>query len=144
MIATLMSETEVFIKHESFSSNPGGYSIMVNGIIIHTKEVKLYRVSLIKKFLIESFMEHPVVCYILDCSAIVNLRRIIQKPWDSKSNLIDILDQFENYANATNNPCDAEMDSFDAMMLLTGRANTILRPGIFCNRIREKIFTGIS
>ena len=33
-----------------------------------------------------------------------------------------MLDVFENYANMTNDACDGETRSFDAMVLLTGTA----------------------
>ena len=38
MIDGLMTATEPFLKHESYSSNPGGYSIIVNGIHIHNRK----------------------------------------------------------------------------------------------------------
>ena len=40
-----------------------------------------------------------------------------------------MLDMFEDYANATNNPCDAEVDSYDAMVLFTGRADDLVQRG---------------
>ena len=39
MIDGLITATEPFLKHETFTSQPGGFSLIVNGIEIHTKEV---------------------------------------------------------------------------------------------------------
>ena len=39
MIDGLITATEPFLKHETFTSQPGGFSLIVNGIDIHTKKV---------------------------------------------------------------------------------------------------------
>jgi len=74
---------------ELFSSNPGGFSVIINGITIHTEK----------------------------------------QVWDDARDIISMLDMFEDYANATNNPCDAEVDSYDAMVLFTGRADDLVQRG---------------
>ena len=39
MVDGLITSTEPFLRHETFTSQPGGFSLVVNGIEIHTKEV---------------------------------------------------------------------------------------------------------
>ena len=48
-----------------------------------------------------------------------------QEDWDDEGGIYGVLARFESYANDTNNACDAERDSYDAMLLLTGRADTL-------------------
>ena len=48
-----------------------------------------------------------------------------------------MLDMFEDYANATNNPCDAEVDSYDAMVLFTGRADDLVQRGEIFLRMKR-------
>ena len=39
MLDGLITATETFLRHETFTSQPGGFSLIVNGIDIHTKKV---------------------------------------------------------------------------------------------------------
>ena len=41
MVANLVSSVETFLKHGTFSSNPGGFSVIINGITIHTEKVEI-------------------------------------------------------------------------------------------------------
>ena len=51
------------------------------------------------------------------------IRFQFQGPWDKwKHNIFGMLNVFEDYANMTNDACDGETRSFDAMVLLTGTA----------------------
>jgi len=43
------------------------------------------------------------------------------RDWDSASTLHDLINKFKDFGNKVNNACDAEENSFDAMILLTGR-----------------------
>jgi len=43
------------------------------------------------------------------------------RDWDSAITLRNLIDKFKDFGNKVNNACDAEEDSFDAMILLTGR-----------------------
>ena len=52
-----------------------------------------------------------------------------------------MLDMFEDYANATNNPCDAEVDSYDAMVLFTGRADDLVQRGEIFLRLERVLDT---
>lgn len=51
-------------------------------------------------------------------------------PWDRKYQIFDVLTEFEKFANNINNACDAERDSYDAMLLLTGRADSLAGSGL--------------
>ena len=42
------------------------------------------------------------------------------KEWTTKNKIADLLVSFKNFANDFNDACDAEENSFDAMVLLTG------------------------
>ena len=44
------------------------------------------------------------------------------RDWDSSNTLLDLLHKFGDFANDVNNACDAEENSFDAMVLFTGRS----------------------
>jgi hypothetical protein len=49
--------------------------------------------------------------------------------WDSESSLLGLLKSFQAFANKVNGACDAEEDSFDAMVLLTGRGDELAEVG---------------
>merc|ERR1719153_168689 len=44
------------------------------------------------------------------------------RDWDSSNTLLDLLYKFDDFANEVNNACDAEENSFDAMVLFPGRS----------------------
>merc|ERR1739844_35488 len=44
------------------------------------------------------------------------------KKWESSNTLRDLLKEFKHFGYEVNNACDAEEDSFDAMILFTGRS----------------------
>ena len=97
-----MTATEPFLKHESYSSNPGGFSLIVNGIHIHNRKVVIVSNNQ------DSF------------------NFLFQGTWDRLRNIGEMLWDFEDFANLTNNGCDANKGSFDAMVLLTGRGRELL------------------
>jgi len=47
------------------------------------------------------------------------------RKWKSASSLKEMLDTFKEFAYQTNDACDAEDDSYDAMVLFTGRAEQL-------------------
>ena len=49
--------------------------------------------------------------------------------WDDANGIYDVLTKFQVYANDINNACDAESDSYDAMLLLTGRVDSLAGSG---------------
>lgn len=49
--------------------------------------------------------------------------------WDDADGIYDVLTKFQVYANDINNACDAERDSYDAMLLLTGRVDSLAGSG---------------
>ena len=49
--------------------------------------------------------------------------------WDKVNKLIDYLHEFSRTVNRVNNACDAEDDSYDAVILFTGRSNELLDVG---------------
>ena len=49
--------------------------------------------------------------------------------WDEAYGIYDVLTKFQVFANDVNNACDAERDSYDAMLLLTGRVDTFAGSG---------------
>ena len=49
--------------------------------------------------------------------------------WDDANGIYDVLTKFQVYANDVNNACDAERDSYDAMLLLTGRVDALAGSG---------------
>ena len=51
--------------------------------------------------------------------------------WDDANGIYDVLTKFQVYANDVNNACDAERDSYDAMLLLTGRVDALAGSGEF-------------
>ena len=52
---------------------------------------------------------------------------LIQGPWDAMDgNIMGMLDTFEDYANKTNDACDGEKKSFDAMILFTGSSAPVI------------------
>merc|ERR1719233_2182099 len=44
------------------------------------------------------------------------------RDWDSSNTLQELLHKFSDFGNDVNNACDAEEDSFDGMILFTGRS----------------------
>ena len=53
----------------------------------------------------------------------------IKMSWDDANGIYDVLTKFQVYANDINNACDAESDSYDAMLLLTGRVDSLAGSG---------------
>ena len=51
------------------------------------------------------------------------------KMWDQVDKLIDYLHEFSRTVNRVNNACDAEDDSYDAVILFTGRGDDLLDVG---------------
>lgn len=47
------------------------------------------------------------------------------KDWDSMTSLNSLLESFQMFANSVNDACDAERESYDAMVLLSGRLNYV-------------------
>jgi hypothetical protein len=45
--------------------------------------------------------------------------------WEEEVKLSKVLRKFDNFANRVNGACDAEEDSFDVMVLFTGRGDTL-------------------
>ena len=58
--------------------------------------------------------------------------------WDDANGIYDVLTKFQVYANDINNACDAEGDSYDAMLLLTGRVDSLAGSGE-----REKVLSSV-
>ena len=45
------------------------------------------------------------------------------RQWNSANKLEDLLKRFQDFAYEVNDACDAEEDSYDLMVLLTGRGD---------------------
>ena len=54
---------------------------------------------------------------------------LLKMSWDDANGIYDVLTKFQVYANDINNACDAESDSYDAMLLLTGRVDSLAGSG---------------
>ena len=60
--------------------------------------------------------------------------------WDEAYGIYDVLTKFQDFANDINNACDAERDSYDAMLLLTGRVDSLAGSGKKEVSLRINIF----
>jgi len=47
------------------------------------------------------------------------------RQWNSETTLVKVLNSFQNYAFEVNGACDAEQNSYDAMVLFTGRGDEL-------------------
>jgi len=96
-------------------------------------EIKKTLLSVIQKAFVsvETYLNHKTFSSQGDINIVINgvvfleKHGQLQSSWDDSKTLLEYLKKFQEYAAQVNSMCDADRDSYDAMVLITGRTDFV-------------------